>query len=86
MPEPWLQRARHSRLPTFVRLARTITTYRPSILAAIRYRPTNVRVEICSTMIQPIIHRAFGSHCPGVLIALAKVSLGALYPPLPGRS
>jgi transposase len=86
MLEQWLQWARRSRLPAFVKLARTITAYRPSILAAIRYRLTNARVESCNTKIRLIIRRAFGFHSPEALIALAKLSLGGLCPPLPGRS
>jgi transposase len=86
MLEQWLQWARRCRLPAFVKLARTITAYRPSILAAIRYRLTNARVESCNTKIRLIIRRAFGFHSPEALIALAKLSLGGLCPPLPGRS
>lgn len=38
-------------MPAFVKLARTITAYRPSILAAIRYQLTNARVESCNDKI-----------------------------------
>ncbi len=47
-------------------------------------RPNQARSTVCS--IRLIIRRAFGLHPPEALIALAKLSLGGLCPPLPGRS
>jgi len=84
--ERWLQWARRSRLQPFVKLARTITAYRPSIEAALRYRVTNARVESMNGKIRLIIRRSFGFHSTDALIALAKLTLGGLCPPLPGRS
>jgi transposase len=43
--ERWVQWARRSRLKPFVKLARTITAYRPSIEFALRSRVTNARAE-----------------------------------------
>ena len=81
----WLQWARRSRLPAFVKLARTISRYRPSIEAALRYRITNARVESLNGKLRLVIRRAFGFHSTDALIALAKLTLGGLCPPLPGR-
>lgn len=82
----WLQWARRSRLAPFVKLARTITNYRASIEAALRYRLSNALVESTNQKIRLIIRRGYGFHSPEAIIALAKLSLGGLCPPLPGRS
>jgi len=81
----WLGWARRSRLKPFVKLARTITDQRVGIVAAIRHGLSNARVEAINTQIRLIARRAFGSHSPHALIALAMLSLGGLCPPLPGR-
>ena len=67
-------------------MAHTITAYRPSIEAALRYRVTNARVESTNRKLRLIIRRAFGFHSTDALIALAKLTLRGLCPPLPGRS
>jgi len=72
--------------PPVVKLARTITTYRASVEAALRYRVTNARVESTNGKLRLIIRRAFGFHSTHALIALAKLTLGGLCPPLPDRS
>ncbi|MGC1909058.1 MAG: ISL3 family transposase [Candidatus Dormiibacterota bacterium] len=82
----WLLWARRSRLAPFVKLAHTITNYRASIEAALRYRLSNALVESTNQKIRLIIRRGFGFHSPEAIIALAKLSLGGLCPPLPGRS
>ena len=82
----WLLWARRSRLQPFVKLARTITPYRASIEAALRYRLSNALVESTNQKIRLIIRRSFGFHSAEAIIALAKLSLGGLCPPLPDRS
>jgi len=82
----WLAWARRSRLPSFVRLAKTITGQRPGIVAAIEHRLSNARVEAANTTIRLIARRAFGFHSAEALIALAKLTLSGLCPPLPGRA
>jgi len=82
----WIQWARRSRLAPFVKLARTITEYRASIAAALRYGLSNARIESGNQKIRLIIRRSFGFHHPAALIALAKLSLGGLCPALPGRA
>jgi transposase len=79
----WLGWARRSRLPAFVKLAKTITHQRPGIIAAIENGLSNARVEAINTQIRMLTRRAFGFHSPGALIALAMLSLAGLCPPLP---
>ena len=74
----------HSRrLPSFVKLARTITAQRAGIVAAIKHGLSNARVEAINTQIRMITRRAYGFHSAGALIALAMLSLAGLCPPLP---
>ena len=79
----WLKWARRSRLPPFVKLARTITDQRDGILAAIQHGLSNARIEQVNTQIRLIARRAFGFHSPQPLIALAMLKLADLCPPLP---
>jgi len=83
--EKWLSWARRCRLAPFVKLSKSITRRRKEILAALRMRASNGRVESLNTRMRLIMRRAFGFHSPGALIALAKLCLGGLCPPLPGR-
>ncbi len=79
----WLAWARRCRLPSFVKLARTITEQRTGILAAIKHGLSNARIEQINTQIRLIARRAFGFHSPTPLIALAMLKLAGLCPPLP---
>jgi transposase len=79
----WLAWARRCRLPSFVKLARTITDHRSGILAAIEHGLSNARIEQINTQIRLIARRAFGFHSPAPLIALAMLKLAGLCPPLP---
>ena len=81
----WIAWARRCRLPSFVKLAKTITAQRPGILAAIEHGLSNARTEAANTTIRLIARRAFGFHSAEALIALAKLRLSGLCPPLPGR-
>jgi transposase len=79
----WLAWARRSRLPSFVKLARTITEQKDGILAAIQHGLSNARIEQINTQIRLIARRAFGFHSPQALIALAMLKLAGLCPALP---
>ncbi len=79
----WIAWARRCRLPSFVKLAKTITAQRAGITAAIEHGLSNARVEAINTQIRMITRRAFGFHSPDALIALAMLSLADLCPPLP---
>jgi transposase len=81
--DEWIAWARRCRLPSFVKLAKTITTQRAGIVAAIEHGLSNARVEAINTQIRMITRRAYGFHSAGALIALAMLSLAGLCPPLP---
>jgi len=83
MLDAWLGWARRCRLPSFVKLAKTISDQRAGILAAIDHGLSNARVEAINTQIRMLTRRAFGFHTPEALIALAMLSLNGLCPPLP---
>lgn len=79
----WLAWARRSRLPSFVKLARTITAQRDGILSAVENGLSNARIEQMNTQIRLLARQAFGFHSPRPLIALAMLKLAGLCPPLP---
>ena len=81
--DEWIVWARRCRLPSFVKLARTITTQRAGIVAAIEHGLSNARVEAINTQIRMITRRAYGFHSASALIALAMLSLAGLCPSLP---
>jgi transposase len=81
--DEWIAWARRCRLPSFVKLARTITAQRAGIVAAIEHGLSNARVEAINTQIRLITRRAFGFHSADALIALAMLTLADLCPPLP---
>jgi transposase len=68
--DAWLAWATRSRLDPFVRLARTLRAHRDGILAAIRLRLTNGRLEGLNSKIRLISHRSYGFHSADALIAL----------------
>jgi len=83
--DAWLAWARRCRLEPFVKLAQQIAAHLPGIEATLRHGLSNARTESLNTRIRLIARRAFGFHSPEALIALALLSLGGLFPPLPGR-
>ena len=84
--ETWLARVDKSGLDEFARIAATIRDLRPELEAMLTHRLTNGRVESVNAKIRLIQTRAFGFHNPYALIALAKLTLSGLCPPLPGRA
>lgn len=81
----WLAWACRSRLPSFVKLAKSIREYLPKIEATLQHRLTNARVEAMNTQIRLLVRLAHGFHHTGALIGLAMLKLAGLCPPLPGR-
>ena len=81
----WLAWARRCRIEPFVKLARSITKHRASILAAIENGLSNGLIESVNTKIRLITRMAFGFRSPDALIALAMLNLGGHRPVLPGR-
>lgn len=82
----WLSWATRSRLPEFVKLAKTIKKYLPLIHNTLDHRVTNARNEATNTHLRLLTRRAYGFHSAQALIAMADLTRGGLCPPLPGRS
>jgi transposase len=82
----WLAWARRSRLPAFVKLAKTIEHYRPMILNTLDHGLSNARSEATNTHLRVLTRRAYGYHTPEALIAMAMLTRGGLCPQLPGRN
>jgi transposase len=81
--DAWLTWASRSRLEPFVKLARTIRRHRDGILAAIRLKLTNGRLEGLNSRIRLISHRSFGFHSAGPLIALVYLCCAGITLELP---
>ncbi|MBB5640097.1 ISL3 family transposase [Cryobacterium roopkundense] len=83
--DKWVSWARRCRIPSFVKLQRSIVKHRTAILASIEHGLSNGRVESMNTKIRLMTRIAFGFKAPDALIALAMLSLGGHKPVLPGR-
>ena len=84
--DKWIGWARRCRIPSFVKLQRSIVKHRAAILAAIEHGLSNGRIESMNTKIRLITRVAFGFRSPDALIALAMLSLGGHKPVLPRRN
>jgi transposase len=82
----WLAWAQRSRLPAFVKLAKTIKRYRQLILNSVEHGLSNARSEATNTHLRLLTRRAYGFRTPEALIAMADLTRGGLCPSLPGRS
>ena len=83
--ERWISWARRCRIPSFVKLQKSIVKHRARILAAIEHSLSNGLIESTNTKIRLITRMAFGFKSPQALIALALLTLGGHRPVLPGR-
>lgn len=81
----WISWARRCRIPSFVKLQKSIVKHKARILAAIEHNLSNGLIESTNTKIRLITRIAFGFKSPDALIALALLSLGGHRPSLPGR-
>jgi len=81
----WISWARRCRIPSFVKLQKSIVKHKPRILAAIEHGLSNGLIESTNTKIRLITRMAFGFKSPEALIALSLLSLGGHRPVLPGR-
>jgi transposase len=81
----WLAWASRSKLPPFVKAARTIRKHFDRILAYVRERLTNGIVEGINNKLRMIARRAYGFHSPPPLIAMLYLCCSGikLDPPLP---
>jgi transposase len=82
----WLSWARRSRLPGFVKLAKTIEKYRRLIWNTLDHEMSNARSEATNTHLRVLTRRAYGYGSPDALIAMAMLTRGGLCPNLPGRT
>jgi transposase len=82
----WITTAHDSQIPAFVKLQRSITTYKNAILTSINHGLSNGRTESVNTKIRLYTRIAFGFHGPEPLIAIAMLALGGHPPTLPGRT
>jgi transposase len=82
----WLAWACRSRIPTFVKLQRSIRHHRSTIDAALDANLSNALIESTNTKIRVLTRIAFGFKNPDALIALAMLALSGHRPPLPGRN
>jgi transposase len=82
----WISWARRCRIPSFVKLQKSIVKHKAKILAAIEHNLSNALIESTNTKIRLITRIAFGFKSPEALIALALLSLGGHRPDLPGRN
>lgn len=86
--DAWLAWASRSQLKPFVKLARTIRKYREGILAAVRLRLSNARLEGLNSKVRLISHRSYGFHGPEPLISLitsAPAASPSTFPSPPTR-
>jgi transposase len=84
--DAWLSWARRCRIPSFVKLAKTIKEHYQGIVATLTHRLSNARIEAINTTLRLICRRAYGFHSADALIALAMLTVGGLRPSLPGRT
>ena len=81
----WISWARRCRIPSFVKLQKSIVKHRTRILAAIEHRLSNALIESTNTKIRLITRMAYGFRSADALIALAMLNLAGYRPELPGR-
>jgi transposase len=79
----WISRASRSRLPAFVKAAKTIRKHRDGILAALRLGINNARAEGLNSVVRLIFARARGFHSPEAALALVMLTCGPITLQLP---
>jgi transposase len=79
----WISRASRSRLPAFVKAAKTIRKFRNGLLAAIRLNINNGRAEGLNNVVRLIFRRARGFHSPEAALALVMLTCGPITLRLP---
>jgi transposase len=84
--EWWLRWASRSRIPAFVKLARTVRQNRTRILAAVELNLSNSKLEGLNSKIRLINHRGYGHHSAAAVIAMIYLCCGGLTIELPTTS
>lgn len=76
----WAQRCR---IPEFVKLAKTLSKYRPTIDNTLEHAVSNGRAEALNAQVNALITRARGFRSPQALIAAIHFTHGGLCPQTP---
>ena len=76
-------RASRSRMPAFLRLAKTIRRHRDGILAAVCLGVTNARSEALNNKVRLVTRRAYGFHSAHAALALVMLACGPIELRLP---
>jgi transposase len=76
--EKWLSWACRSRLPEFVRVARTIRKHLDDIVAYVRHRVTNGLIEGLNNKARLITRRAYGFHSTEATLAMIMLCCSGL--------
>jgi transposase len=79
----WCSKAQRSRIPEFVKTARTIRKHRDGINAAIDRGLSNGRQEGLNNKVRLIIRRAYGFHSPEAALATVMLACGPVNLKLP---
>jgi len=77
--ESWLSWATRSRLPAFVRVAKTIRTHLDDIVAYIRWRLTNGLAEGLNNKARLATRRAYGFHSAAAVMAMIMLCCTGLH-------
>lgn len=75
--------AHRSRIPEFVKLAKTLTRYRPTIDNTLEHAVSNARAEALNAQVNALITRARGFRTPEALIHAIDFTYGGLCPTSP---
>ena len=81
--DQWCNRAQRSRLPAFVKAARTMRDRRGIIVNALEHDINNGRVEGLNTKVRLIIRRGYGFHSATAALALVMLACGPITLTLP---
>ncbi len=79
----WLAWACRSRIPSFVKLSKTIRAHRDGILAAVELGLSNSKLEGLNSKIRLINHRGYGHHSAAAVIAMIYLCCGGITVRLP---
>ncbi len=81
----WLGWAQRCRIPEFVELGRKIKRHKEAILATVKHKLTNARIEAINNKIKVTIRMGYGFRNIDNLIALVRLKCSGDVVPLPGR-
>jgi transposase len=82
----WLSWASHSKLPAFVKVARTIRLHLDDIVAYVRWRLTNGVVEGLNNKARVLMRRAYGFHSASAAIGMIMLCCSGIVLRPPGTA